>query len=165
MFMTHFRILALAVLLGTSSVAFRQSREAEGTTAEVSPVAKQFSQLDQGWLDAVRLGDADYLDQLFAKDFVEMNASGEVLGKHEQIERIKARQRQVKGIQLDRVQVLYASPTVAILSDMTTTNESGSGTEPVRKYRTLRVFVKQQGTWRAAGAAFTQTNDPLISTK
>jgi ketosteroid isomerase-like protein len=154
--MTHFRILALTVLLGISSFALRQGREAGGTTAEVSPAAKQFSQLDQGWSDAVRLGDADYLDRLFAKDFVEMNAGGEVLGKQEQIERIKARQCHVKGIQLDKVQVLYASPTVAILSDMTTTNESSSGTQPVSKYQTLRVFVKQQGTWRAAGAAFTQ---------
>ncbi|MGA8214932.1 MAG: nuclear transport factor 2 family protein [Candidatus Sulfotelmatobacter sp.] len=154
--MTHFRILVLTVLLGISSFALRQAREAEGTPVQISPAAKQFSQLDQGWSDAVRLGDADYLDQLFAKDFVEMNAGGEVLGKQRQIERIKTEQRHVKGIQLDNVQVLYASPTVAILSDMTTTTDSGSGTESVSKCQTLRVFVKQQGRWRAAGAALTQ---------
>jgi ketosteroid isomerase-like protein len=154
--MKQFRILALTVLLGISSFALRHAREAEGTTVQVSPAAKQFSQLDQGWSDAVRLGDADYLDQLFAKDFVEMNAGGEVLGKQKQIEQIKAGQRHVKGIQLDKVQVLYASPKVAILSDMTTTNDSSSGTESVSKCQTLRVFVKQQGRWRAAGAALTQ---------
>src|ERR1700727_1579763 len=127
--MTRFRILALTVLLGISSFALSQAREAEGTTVQVNRAAKPFSQLDQGWSDAVRLGDADYLDQLFARDFVQMNAGGEVLGKEKQIEQIKAGQRHVKGIQLDKVQVLYASPKVAILSDMTTTKDSTSGTE------------------------------------
>src|ERR1700733_4753405 len=102
--MACFRILALTVLLGISSFALRQAREAAGTKVQVSLAAKQFLQLDRGWSDAVRLGDADYLDQLFAKDFVEMNAGGEVLGKEKQIEQIKAGQGHAKGIQFDKVQ-------------------------------------------------------------
>jgi hypothetical protein len=42
------------------------------------------------------------------------------------------------------------------LGDTTTINSSPSGRDSVSKYQTLRVFVKQQGRWRAAGAVLTE---------
>jgi ketosteroid isomerase-like protein len=157
--MTHFKTLALTVFLGVSLLALAQGPEGEGTTAQVRAAGRQVSRLDQEWADAERLGRTDYLNQLFSDDFVEVRSGGEVLGKQEQIDQVKGMQRQIKGIQLDKIQVLYASPTVVILSDTTTTESSGKGKESVSKDQNLRVFVKQRGRWHAAGAVATQLTE------
>jgi len=154
--MAHFRTLALTGLLLIWSLALGQSPEGDRTTAQLRAVGEQVSQLDQEWADAVRLGHADYLNQLFAEDFVEMHSGGEVLGKQKQLDQISLELRHIKGIHLDKIQLLYASPTAAILGDTTTINDSTSGRDTVSNYQTLRVFVKQQGRWQAAGAVLTE---------
>ena len=157
--MAHFRTLVLTGLILIWPLALGQAPGGERTTTQLRAVGKQVSKLDQQWADAVRLGHADYLNQLFAEDFVEMHSGGEVLSKQKQLDQINLGQQHIKGIQLDKIQVLYASPTVAILGDTTTINSSPSGRDSVSKYQTLRVFVKQQGRWRAAGAVLTELAD------
>jgi ketosteroid isomerase-like protein len=158
--MKHFQIFPLAAILAVSSGALSQTpgKKADETASRSKggSVADQVSELDRQWLNAARTRHTDYMEQLFADDFLEMHSGGEVVSKARQIEQIKSSKTKIDEIRPDNIELRYVSPNVAMLTDTTTIRGSRDGTEITGKYRVLRVFVKQQGKWRAAGAALTQ---------
>ena len=150
------RVYGLAVVVGliaaSFSIALAQSSDKK--TAPVESVAETASVLDHIWLDAAFNRDTGTMAWLFAKDFVEVHPGGEIVNGQQQMDQIKNPRTPLKEIHSDNIQVLYASPDVAILTD-TTTIRSESGTPYNGTYRVIRVFVKQDGRWRAAGAGIT----------
>jgi len=156
--MKHFGAVAFTALLAISSPALGQMPDEDA--AQLRVVGPEVVRLDQKWANAVRLGHTDYLEKLLATGFIEMQPGGKVLNKRERIDQIKSSQHQVEEILLDKIQVLYASPSVAIVTDTATSGGSRSETSAVSKYISVRVFVKQEGKWRAAGAGSTQLPEP-----
>ena len=61
--------------------------------------------------------------------------------------------------------VRYASPDVAVVMDKTVVKGTRQGKDITGTYRVLRVFVKQQGKWRAAGAGLTRIAAEQSSTQ
>jgi ketosteroid isomerase-like protein len=115
-------------------------------------VAKTAAILDHVWLDAAHNGDTETMAWLFADNFVEIHPGGFIVSKQEQIDQIGDPQRANLELHPDNIQVRYASPDVAVLTDVTTIRGLSGGVNYNGKQRVIRVFVKQNGRWRAAGA-------------
>jgi uncharacterized protein (TIGR02246 family) len=121
-------------------------------TAPGEDVAGTVSILDHVWLDAARNHDADTAAWLFADDFVEIHPGGFIVNKQQQVDMIGNTKLGDLQIQSKDIQVRYASPDVAVLTDTTTIRGTQGNVPYDGQYRVMRVFVKQQGRWRAAGA-------------
>jgi len=115
-------------------------------------VAATIAIMDHIWLDAAHNRDAGTLKWLFADDFVEVHPGGFIVNKEEQIDQIMDPQRSLNELHPDAIQVRYISPDVAVLTDTTTIRGASGGVDYAGPQRVIRVFVKQQGRWRAAGA-------------
>ena len=145
---TYGLALFLVIVIASGAVALGQSSK---KVAE-EDVKKTAAILDHIWLDAAHNGDTETMDWLFADKFVEIHPGGFIVNKKEQIDQIADPQRANLELHPDDIQVRYASPDVAVLTDVTTIRGLSGGVNYNGKQRVIRVFVKQNGRWRAAGA-------------
>ncbi|SRR6266851_3892940 len=122
---------------------------------ENSDIAKAVTDLDHEWLAAATNRDTNALQRIFADRFTEVHAGGEVVDKAKQISQIAAATTKL-DVHSEEILVRYASPDVAIVTDKTVIKGTREGKDITGSYRVLRVFVKQQGRWRAAGAGLTR---------
>jgi ketosteroid isomerase-like protein len=122
-------------------------------------IAKTVSVLDHVWLDAAHNRDEGTLNWLFADNFVEVHPGGEIVNKATQIAQImQISDAQVAKLELhpDDIQVIYKSADVAVILDTTTIRGANGGVTYNGLHKVIRVFAKQQGRWRAAGAGITR---------
>ena len=138
----------LLVIVATAALAVGQ------TPAKVNQddAAATISVMDHVWLDAAHNRDTGTMAWLFADDFVEIHPGGEIVNKTEQIDQIKDASRENLELHPDDIKVLYTSADVGVLMDTTTIRGISGGVKYDGKYKVIRVFVKQQGRWRAIGA-------------
>ena len=108
--------------------------------------------MDHIWLDAAHNSDTGTMAWLFANDFVEIHPGGEIVNGQQQIDQIKDATRTVSEIHPDDIDVRYLSPDAAVVLDTTTIRGTSGGVKYDGKFKVIRVFVKEQGRWRAAGA-------------
>jgi ketosteroid isomerase-like protein len=139
------------VLLVSSSVAALGQAPAPAKTAG-EDVAATVSILDHVWLDAAHNGDDATLEWLFADNFVEIHPGGLIASKQQQIDQIKNPQGPSLELHPDNIKVLYSSPDVAVIMDTTTIRGKSGDVTYDGPHRVIRVFAKQHGRWRAAGA-------------
>ncbi|HTC63956.1 MAG TPA: nuclear transport factor 2 family protein [Candidatus Saccharimonadales bacterium] len=135
------------VLIATATLTLGQTPKKSGES-EAANVAV----MDHIWLDAAHNRDTGTMAWLFADDFVEIHPGGEIVDKKEQIEQIQDPTRKIEEIHPDDIDVRYVSPDVAMLLDTTTIRGLSGGVNYNGTYKVIRVFVKQQGRWRAIGA-------------
>jgi len=137
-------------IIASAAAALGQVPKKAGSPAD--DVAATAAIMDHIWLDAAHNRDTGTLEWLFADDFVEVHPGGFIVNKQEQIDQIMDPQRTLDELHPDDIHVLYASPDVAVLTDITTIKGVSGGVRYDGPQRVIRVFVKQQGRWRAAGA-------------
>lgn len=137
-------------LMASGAVALVQAQQKPAASGE--DVAGTVSILDHIWLDAARNHDGETAAWLFADDFVEIHPGGFLVTKQGQVDMIGNTKLGDLQIQSKDIQVRYASPDVAVLTDTTTIHGTQGDVPYDGKYRVMRVFVKQHGRWRAAGA-------------
>ena len=123
-------------------------------------VAGTVSILDHVWLDAAHNHDGETAAWLFADNFVEIHPGGFLVTKQQQVDMIANTKLGDLAIQSSNIQVRYASPDVAVLTDTTTIRGKQGETNYDGQYRVMRVFVKQHGRWRAAGAGIARISVP-----
>jgi|SRR5579872_472785 len=145
---TYGLVVLFVLVIASGAVALGQSSK---KVAE-EDVAKTAAILDHVWLDAAHNRDTETMAWLFADNFVEVHPGGAIVDKKEQIAQIEDPQRANLELHPDDIQVRYASPDVAVLTDVTTIRGLSGGVNYNGKQRVIRVFVKQNGRWRAAGA-------------
>ena len=150
--MKHAYGLAATVVFVIASCAVALGQAPKKPAAPGEDVAGTVAILDHVWLDAAHNHDGETAAWLFADNFVEVHPGGEIVNKQQQIDQIKDSQGSINELHPDDIQVRYASPDVAILTDTTTIRGGSGGNTYNGLYRTMRVFVKQHGQWRAAGA-------------
>jgi ketosteroid isomerase-like protein len=138
------------LIVASAAVAFGQASRKPAAAGD--GLANTIAILDHIWLDAAHNRDAGTLEWLFADDFVEVHPGGFIVNKQEQIEQIMDPQRTLNVLHPDDIQVRYISPDVAVLTDTTTIKGTSGGVSYDGPQRVIRVFVKQRGRWRAAGA-------------
>ena len=140
----------LFLIIASGAVALGQAPKKPAAMGE--GVAATVAVMDHIWLDAARNRDTGTLDWLFADDFVEIHPGGFIVNKQEQIDQIRDPNRILNEIHPDNIHVMYASPDVAVLMDTTTIKGTSGGVTYDGPQHVIRVFVKQHGRWRAAGA-------------
>ncbi len=150
--MTRTYGFAAAIVLIIASVAVALGQAPKKSAATGEDVAATITIMDHIWLDAAHNRDAGTLNWLFADDFVEVHPGGFIVNKQQQIDQIMDPQRTLNELHPDDIQVRYLSPDVAVLTDTTTIKGSSGGVTYNGPQRVIRVFVKQHGRWRAAGA-------------
>jgi ketosteroid isomerase-like protein len=143
--------LAAAVLLVVASFSLALGQSNGEKKSQSEDVARTVSVLDHIWLDAAHNRDTGTMAWLFSSDFVEVHPDGEIVTGQQQMDQVKAPDHELVELHPDNIQVRYTSSDVAVLTDTTTIRDK-SGTKFNGRYRVIRVFVKQGGRWRAAGA-------------
>jgi uncharacterized protein (TIGR02246 family) len=138
------------LIIAAGAVALGQAPKKSATAGE--DVASTVAILDHVWLDAAHNHDGDTAAWLFADDFVEIHPGGFLVNKQQQVNMIANTKLGDLAIQSSDIEVRYASPDVAVLTDTTTIRGTQGETNYSGQYRVMRVFVKQNGRWRAAGA-------------
>ena len=137
------------MIAASAAIAFGQgTKKLAGIEDERANIAV----LDHIWLDAAHNRDTATLQWLFAEKFVEVHPGGFIVNKQEQIDQIMDPQRTLNEIHPDNIDVRYLSVDVAVLTDTTTIKGTSGGVTYDGPQRVMRVFVKQNGRWRAAGA-------------
>lgn len=142
--------ITVLFVIASGAVALGQAPNKPATAGE--DVAGTVAVLDHVWLDAARNHDGETAAWLFADNFVEIHPGGFLVSKDEQVNMIADSQHGDLQIHPEDIQVRYASPDVAVLTDTTSIQGTQGGVKYDGKYRVIRVFVKQHGRWRAAGA-------------
>ena len=145
---TYGMATALLVIIASGAIALGQSPKKTGQ----EDVATTVAILDHIWLDAAHNRDTETMAWLFADNFVEIHPGGDIVNKKEQIDQIADPQRDNLELHPGDIQVRYASADVAVLTDVTTIRGFSGGVKYDGNQRVIRVFVKQNGRWRAAGA-------------
>ena len=146
-----YALAATAVMIiASGAVALGQAPKAPATPGE--DVAGTVSILDHIWLDAARNHDAETAAWLFADGFLEIHPGGFIVDRQQQVDMIGNSKLGDLQIQSKDIQVRYASPDVAVLTDTTSIRGTQGDVPYDGQYRVMRVFVKQHGRWRAAGA-------------
>lgn len=140
--------VTILLIVASGAVALGQAPSKENR----EDVAGTVSILDHVWLDAAHNHDGETAAWLFADNFVEIHPGGILVSKQQQVDMIKNTELGDIAIQSKDIQVRYASPDVAVLTDTTTIRGTQGETNYSGEYRVMRVFVKQHGRWRAAGA-------------
>jgi len=129
------------VLVATCALALGQTPK----KMSQEDIAGTVAVMDHIWLDAAHNRDTGTMAWLFADNFVEIHPGGEIVDKTEQIDQIKDPSRENLELHPDDIKVLYSSPDVAVVLDTTTIRGVSGGVNYNGKYKTIRVFVKQQG--------------------
>jgi ketosteroid isomerase-like protein len=138
------------LIIASGAVALGQAPKKPVASGE-SPAAT-IAVMDHIWLDAAHNRDTGTMDWLFADNFVEIHPGGFIVNKKEQLDQIRDPNIILTEIHPDDIQVRYVSPDVAVLTDTTTIRGESAGVKYNGPQRVMRVFVKQNGRWRAAGA-------------
>ncbi|HWZ55789.1 MAG TPA: nuclear transport factor 2 family protein [Verrucomicrobiae bacterium] len=142
--------ITILMIVASGVAVLGQAQQKSATQGE--DVASTVSILDHIWLDAARNHDGETAAWLFANDFVEIHPGGFLVDKKGQVDMISNTMLGDLRIQSSDIQVRYASPDVAVLTDTTTIHGTQGDVPYDGQYRVMRVFVKQHGRWRAAGA-------------
>ncbi len=140
-------VLSLAGLL--VAAAFAMAPQADN-----ADMAKAITQLDHDWLSAASHRDTAALGRIFSSRFTEVHSGGGVVDKQEQIAEIRAATTKL-NVEPTEIVVRYLSPDVAVLTDKTVIHGTRKGEDITGTYRVLRAFVRENGTWHAAGAGLT----------
>jgi ketosteroid isomerase-like protein len=143
-------VASIICLIASGGVALGQAPKKPATAGE--DVAGTVAILDHVWLDAAHNHDGETAAWLFADNFVEIHPGGILVSKKQQVDMISNTQLGDLVIQSSDIQVRYASPDVAVLTDLTTIRGKQGDTSYDGQYRVMRVFAKFQGRWHAAGA-------------
>ncbi|MGH9358124.1 MAG: nuclear transport factor 2 family protein [Terriglobia bacterium] len=144
--------LSLIAVLAVSPLAFGQKI---GKNSVNSKLEQELWKVDQQWLEAARNKKLDVLQELWTSQFFEINSGGTVPDKTEQLDRLKNREvKPDRGAFPSDFKLRAVYGNFALATDHTTLKGSFlNGHDFSGEYRVLRMFVKENGKWRVAGAA------------
>lgn len=164
--MNGFRVLCLVAVMGVSSLAFGQEpgkQDASKKGKDWADLEKVLWDADQQWLCSAGATPyhkdykecVEFRSKYWTDQFFEISIEGKVQTKAEMI----ARQRVAHpspgvGPHPDEFKLMAVYGDVALATDHTfLQSESTDGKVHGTDVRVLRMFVKENGKWRPAGAA------------
>ena len=151
-------VLILSTLAGFVLPA--RTRAQDKRFENVSPTAleKELYEVELKWMKAEHdkiIDGPNSMNEMWMDDFFDVLSSGVVVDKHEMMDLMnKADSRPGTGAFPDtfRVRAIYGD--VVLATDHTTIKgvDASGNIVTVREMRVLRMFVKDKGRWRVAGA-------------
>ena len=116
---------------------------------------EELLKLDAEWLHAAGRGDTAFLSRLFTDQMFEVLPDGMIITGQEMLNVIAAQRR--IALHVSDIKVCSIYPTMAIVTDRTTLKGAHvNGRDLTGIYRVMRIFVRQDGVWRAAAADMTR---------
>lgn len=140
----------------TSAKANADLPPANRAKSEMSGVEQEIVDLDHEWVDAATKGDTSFLRSLFANKMFEVQPDGHIATAAEMLREVADRKPgQIEGY-CDEIQIRGIYGDTVILTDRRVRKgAAGDGRDVSGQWRVTRVFVKQDGKWRAVAAAMT----------
>jgi ketosteroid isomerase-like protein len=145
------RIAALAVFLAPPLMAHAQmaAKPAQQPAQQNDKAAQEVIDFRNRYIEAEENRDVAYLDKILADDFFALNPQGKLLDKAGQLANLKRADRTLKVSNARDTHVqFYANGAVAILTEHVTVDGHDKGVPFGGELRFLRVFAKQNGSWR-----------------
>ena len=121
------------------------------------PVEQEIIALDHKWVDAATRGDTAFLKTLFGEHMFEVQPDGHAASAEEMLKGIATRKPgQIEGY-CDQIQIrgVYGGDTAILTDRRVREGIAADGRDISGQWRVTRVFVKQDGKWRAVAAAMT----------
>jgi ketosteroid isomerase-like protein len=142
-------------LIAWIAVAPLDMAQAASDSTANAQLEKELWEVEQRWLDAATNRKLDVLQDLWTDQFVEINSGGTTPGKKEQMQRLAGREpKPGVGAFPDDFKLRAVYGDFALATDHTTLKGiSTNGHDFSGEYRVLRMFIKENGKWRVAGAA------------
>ena len=156
--MKHAWALALAVIAGSALPTFSQAQDKRFESRNPTALEKQLYDLELKWMKAEHdkiVEGADSMGELWTEQFFDVLPTGVVVDKREMMEMMsKADARPGTGAFPDTFKIRAIYGDVVLATDHTTLKgvDANGSIVTLREMRVLRMFVKDKGKWRVAGA-------------
>jgi len=159
------RIAALAVCLAAPLVAHAQMPAAKPSEKN-DKAAQEVIDFRNKYIEAEENRDVAYLDKILADDFFALNPQGKLLDKAGQLANLKRPDRTLKVSNARETHVqFYANGAVAVLTEHVTVDGRDKGVPFGGELRFLRVFAKQNGSWKVVLAQSSPMPDQPAAAK
>ena len=151
-------VLILAMFAGFALPPRAHAQDKRFESATPTALEKELYEVELKWMKAEHdkiMDGPDGLSQLWMDDFFDVLSSGVVVDKHEMMDRMsKGDSKPGTGAFPDTFKIRAIYGNVALATDHTTIKglDASGNIVPVREMRVLRMFVKDNGKWRVAGA-------------
>jgi Domain of unknown function (DUF4440) len=156
--MKHIWVLIVAIFAGLALPPSAWAQDKRFESANPTALEKQLYELELKWMKAEHdkiMEGADSMNALWAEQFFDVLPTGVVVDKHEMMELMgKADSRPGTGAFPDTFKIRAIYGDVVLATDHTTIKgvDASGNIVSVREMRVLRMFVKDKGKWRVAGA-------------
>jgi ketosteroid isomerase-like protein len=140
----HLKIAALAGLIVIPLLV-----PAPAASQDDEKAMEEVKELRNKWIEAEEAKNIPFLKQILADEFTAVNAQGQVLDREHFLERMADPNRilHVRNPR-DSMLHLYGNGTVAVLSEQVTVSGTDKGKPFGGEFRFVRIFAKQDGTWK-----------------
>jgi ketosteroid isomerase-like protein len=115
----------------------------------------EFRQIERDRAEALRLGDVDAVDRLYADDFVGVSRTGQVVRKADLLGTVRRRGVNDVTFTMEELELRWVNDLAFVLGHHVGKDASG---KLVREGRVLHVYAKRDGQWRVVSAQAT----PLV---
>ncbi len=151
-------VLILSMLAGFALPARVRAQDKRFESATPTALEKTLYEVELKWMKAEHdkiMDGPNSMNELWMDDFFDVLSTGVVVNKHEMMDMMnKADARPGTGAFPDTFKVRAIYGNVVLASDHTTIKgaDANGNIVTVREMRVLRMFVKDKGKWRVAGA-------------
>ena len=154
-------VLILSMLAGgafPSRIRAQEKQDKRFENANPTALEKELYEVELKLMKAEHdkiLDGPNSMNEMWMDDFFDVLSSGVVVDKHEMMDQMnKADSRPGTGAFPDTFKVRAIYGTVVLATDHTTIKgvDASGNIVTVREMRVLRMFVKDKGRWRVAGA-------------
>jgi ketosteroid isomerase-like protein len=158
------RIARVAVV--TAFLAMPLLAHGQSPMAKNDKAAQEVIEFRNRYIEAEENRDIAFLDKILADDFFALNPQGKLLNKSQQLANLKRPDRTLKVLNARETHVqFYANGDVAILTEHVTVDGKDKGVPFGGEYRFLRVFAKQNGSWKVVLAQSSPMPDQPAAAK
>jgi len=149
-------------MLGTFALPARAQQKSEEPAANPA-LEKELYALELQWMKAEFDKNMDLMDKMWTDDFFDVLPDGTVVNKHQMMDLMAKADRKpgTGAFPVDfKLRAVYGN--VALASDHTTIKgmDANGKIYVVREMSVLRMFVKENGKWRVAGAGLVPVAAP-----
>ena len=154
-------ILSIAACMPPTVLAQQKSQPSVGNAA----LEKELFALELKWMKAEfdkKMSGPDSMGELWTDDFFDVLPGGRVVNKQEMMDLMAKTNRQPgTGAFPDHFKLMAVYGNVALATDHTTIKgvDANGKIVVIREMGVLRMFVKEKGKWRVAGAGLV----PIVS--
>lgn len=138
---------AVVVLCALSVPGFAQDKQDK--KAEAADIAAAVTQLENDWIEAEKIGNADKLGAILADDWRAISFDGKITTKKQALADLKSGAEKLESYEMGPMDVKVLGGRIAVVQGSDTEKSSTKGKDTSGKYMWMDVFVERNGKWVA----------------